>query len=73
MLMIITIITIMISAELGLLPCRGADRGALRLHIWEKGRGKGGSGETKRAKGVTRLASRLQRAQTEQLAYEPFP
>jgi hypothetical protein len=70
---IITIIMIMMSAELGLLPCRRSDRGALRLRVWEKGWGEGGAGETKRAKGLTRLASRLQREQTEQLAYEPLP
>jgi hypothetical protein len=64
---------IMMSAELGLLPCRRSDRGALRLRVWEKGWGEGGAGETKRAKGLTRLASRLQREQTEQLAYEPLP
>jgi hypothetical protein len=59
--MIITIIRIMMSAELGLLPCRRLDRGALRLGV---------AAQTEKAKGRTRPICGLQRERTEPVAYE---
>ncbi len=70
MIMTITIITIMISAELSLVRCRRPDLGALPLPIWGEGWGEGITGETERAKPLTPPLSLWEREQTEPAARE---
>ena len=70
MIMTITIITIMISAELSLVRCRHPDLGALPLPIWGEGWGEGVTGEAERAKPLTPPLSLWEREQTEPAAHE---
>ncbi len=70
MIMTITIITIMISAELSLVRCRRPDLGALPLPIWGEGWGEGVTGEAERAKPLTPPLSLWEREQTEPAAHE---
>jgi hypothetical protein len=70
MIMTITIITIMISAELSLVRCRRPDLGALPLPIWGEGWGEGVTGEAERAKPLTPPLSLWEREQTEPAARE---
>jgi hypothetical protein len=67
---IIIIITIMISAELGLVRCRRPDLGALPLSNWGEGWGEGVTGEAERAKPLTPPLSLWEREQTEPAARE---
>jgi hypothetical protein len=70
MIMTIMIITIMISAELGLVRCRRPDLGALPLPNWGEGWGEGVTGEAERAKPLTPPLSLWEREQTEPAARE---
>jgi hypothetical protein len=70
MIMTITIITIMISAEVSLVRCRRPDLGALPLPIWGEGWGEGVTGEAERAKPLTPPLSLWEREQTEPAARE---